>query len=185
MAEQEAVNQSPVAGFVEYVKQALEVVQLKPGPIDALAGDERAFAMGLGIVAIGGVAGAIGTLMLPGIIFYPILMIVGAFIGAGLLHLLATLAFKGQAEFMAFFRPFSHTFVLTWVTVIPILGWMLGMLANLWMLVVTVVIIERVYRLDRAKAIATVAILVGAGFLLVAVFGGLAAMMVWMMMARS
>jgi hypothetical protein len=44
------------------------------------------------------------------------------------------------------------------VNIIWILNVILGWLAGLWMLVVAVICVERAYKLDRAKAIATVAI---------------------------
>lgn len=171
MAEPQVATQSPFDNFIEYVKQALEIVQLQPEAIDRASHDESAFTMGLIIIAIGGVAMAIGSLAIFGVVIFPIFMIVGAFIGAGLLHLLATMAFKGQGEFIEFFRPLSLAYVLTWVNVVPLLNVVLGLVAWIWMLVVAVVIVERTYSLERPQAIATVAIPVVAMFVLFMILG--------------
>ena len=98
--------------FVAYVKQAIDIVQLKADAIDRARGDEEAFAMGLVIIALGGVGGAIGSFNPFGVIFYPVFFLVGAFVGAAILHLLATVAFGGKGEFMELFRPFSLSYVL-------------------------------------------------------------------------
>ncbi|HJN47847.1 MAG TPA: hypothetical protein QGE93_03830, partial [Acidobacteriota bacterium] len=78
------------------------------------------------------------------------------------LHLLATMLFKGEGEFIGFFRPYSLAFVLLWVNAIWILKSVLVLVAGFWLLVVTSSILERNYSLDRPQAIATVAIPVAA-----------------------
>jgi len=166
MAEPTEANKNPIESFVDYVYNAFEIVQLKTDQIDSTAKDEGAFVMGLVIIALAGVAGAIGTFSMRGLVFYPVLAVVGAFLFTGLLHLLATLLFKGEGDFLEFFRPASHTYILHWVMVVPVLGWALAPIAGIWGLVVSVLIVERIYGLDRAKAIATVAIVVGAFMLL-------------------
>jgi hypothetical protein len=144
--------------FVEYVKQAIDIIQLKADAIDRARGDEEAFTMGLVIIALGGVGAAIGSFTPLGVVFYPVLLLVGAFVGAAVLHLLATVAFGGDGEFMEFFRPFSLAYILTWVNVVWVLNVVLSPLAGLWICVVAVVCVERNYGLDRTRAIATVAI---------------------------
>jgi len=184
MTEPTETQKNPVESFVEYVQDALEIIQLKTEQIDKTAKDEGAFVMGLVIIALAGIASAIGTFNFPGLIFNPVLSIVGAFLVTGLLHLLATLLFKGEGDFLEFFRPVSLTYILYWVMVIPFLGWALSPLAGIWGLVVSVLIVERVYGLDRAKAIATVAIVIGAFMMLFIIFGSMMAML-WMMMRAA
>jgi hypothetical protein len=144
--------------FVEYVKQAAEIVQLKTDAIDRARGDEEAFTMGLVIVALAGIGAAIGSFNPFGLIVMPVFYLVGAFIGAGILHLIATVAFGGDGEFLGFFRPFSLAYILAWVNVVWVLNIVLMPLAGIWMCVVAVVCVERAYNLDRPKAIMTVAI---------------------------
>lgn len=184
MTEPTETQKNPVESFVEYVQDALEIIQLKTEQIDKTAKDEGAFVMGLVIIALAGIASAIGTFNFPGLIFNPVLSIVGAFLVTGLLHLLATLLFKGEGDFLEFFRPVSLTYILYWVMVIPFLGWALSPLAGIWGLVVSVLIVERVYGLDRAKAIATVAIVIGAFMMLFIIFGSMMAML-WVMMRAA
>jgi hypothetical protein len=185
MAEPTEAKENPVEKFVDYVQNAFEIIQLNTEQIDRTAKDEGAFIMGLVIIALAGIASAIGTFNFPGLVFNPVLMVVAAFLVAGLLHLLATMLFKGEGDFLEFFRPVSHTYILYWVTVVPFLGWLLAPLAGLWGMVVTVLIVERVYNLDRAKAIATVAIVVGAFMLLFIIFGGMLAVFAVMMMRAA
>lgn len=173
MAEPQVATQSPFDNFIDYVKQALEIVQLQPDAIDRASKDEGAFMMGLIIIAIGGVAMAIGSLAFFGIVAFPIMLIVGAFVFTGILHLLATMAFKGQGEFIEFFRPISLAYVLTWVNVVPFLNAILGLVAGIWMMVVAVVVVERTYSLERPQAIATVvipAVVLGILFAILSVF---------------
>ncbi len=144
--------------FVGYVKQSIDIIQLKTDAIDQARGDEGAFTMGLVIIALGGVGAAIGSFSPYGVIVFPVFFLVGAFVGAAILHLLATVAFAGEGEFMEFFRPFSLSCILTWVNVVWVLYVVLGPLAGLWIGVVAVVCVERNYGLDRTRAIATVAI---------------------------
>lgn len=184
MADPKETDKNPVESFIDYVHNAFEIIQLKTEQIDSTAKDEGAFIMGLVIIALAGIASAIGTFNFPGLIFNPVFFVVGAFLLTGLLHLLATLLFKAEGDFLEFFRPVSHTYILYWVTVVPFLGWALAPIAGIWGLVVCVLIVERVYALERAKAIATVAIVVGALMLLFIIFGSMAAVL-WVMMMRA
>lgn len=144
--------------FVEYVKQAVDIIQLKEEAIDRARIDEEAFTMGLVIIALAGVGAAVGYVNPFGVVVFPMFYIISAFLGAGILHLIATVAFDGKGEFMRFFRPWALAHVLAWVNVVWLLNVVLMPLAGLWMCVVAVVCVEREYGLDRAKAIATVAI---------------------------
>jgi len=156
--------------FVEYLKQALDIIQLKTDAIDRARGDDEAFVMGLVVIALAGVGAAIGSFFPFGVLAFPVMYAVGAFIFAAIIHLLATMVFKGEGEFIEFFRPLSLAYVLHWVNAIPFLNMVLGLVAGIWMLVVAVVIVERSYNLDRPKAIACVAIPVAVMFFLFTVF---------------
>ncbi len=159
MAEpQVSAGGSFLDNFVEYVKRALEIVQLNGDEIDRIKRDEDAFTIGLVIIVLSGVAAAIGSMAPFGVVVIPVFTLIGAFVGSGILHLIATVAFKGEGEFLDFFRPFSFAYILTWVSVIWVLNFVLAPLAFVWMCVVWVVCVERVYGLERPKAIATVAI---------------------------
>jgi len=171
MTEQQAQSAGNwLDSLVEYVKQALEIVQLKTDAIDRARQDDEAFTMGLVIIALGGIGAAIGAIFPFGLIMFPVMYVVFAFIFAAIIHLLATMVFGGEGEFLGFFRPYGLAYILTWVNVIPILNLVLGWVAGIWMLVVAVLCVERAYGLDRPKAIATVAIPVVVMFFLLTVF---------------
>ncbi|MBN2564971.1 MAG: YIP1 family protein [Candidatus Eisenbacteria bacterium] len=144
--------------FGDYIKKGWEVIKLQGEAIDTLSKDEKGFGPGLGILAIAGVCAAIGTLNPPGIIFMPIMLIVGIFVVVGIMHFVATTFLGGQGQFKEVFVPLSCAHLLLWVSVIPILGTALSALAAIWMLVVSVIIIERTHKIDRGKAIVVVAV---------------------------
>ena len=79
---------------------------------------------------------------------------------------------RGVRRFPAreFFRPYGLAYILTWVNAVWILNTVLGLVAFIWIAVVSVVCVERVYGLDRPKAIATVAIPVGVVVVLATMF---------------
>ncbi len=182
MAEEQASTAgSWLDNFIEYVKQAVQIVQLKSEEIDRAKDDEDAFTMGLVIIALAGVGAAIGTMAPFLVIIMPIFYVIGAFIVAGIFHLIATMAFKGEGEFLDFFRPFSLAFVLQWVNVIWVLNMVLAPLAGIWLCVVAAITIERVYGLDRMKAVLTVvipvAVLMVLGFMFFTVMLGMVVLM--------
>lgn len=156
--------------FVDYIRQALDIIQLNEEAIDRARRDEEAFTMGLVVIALAGVGAAIGSLNPVGVVFLPVLYLLMAFLGAGVLHLIATVAFGGEGEFVQFFRPWSLAWVLAWVNVVWVLNIVLGPLAFIWMCVVAVICVEREYGLDRPKAIATVAIPVAVSVFLLMMF---------------
>ena len=103
----------------------------------------------------------------------PIMAIVGYFVGVGILHLVATLAFGAKGDFMSLLRAESHASIIGWAGIIPFIGTIVG----LWHIPVTIVILESVYGMPRGKAIATVAVIAGffllLGLVLALFFGAL------------
>ena len=144
--------------FGDYVKKGWEVVQLKKEAIKELAADEKAFGPAIGIIALSGVAMALGMLNWPGIVFFPIMRLVGAFVFVAIIHFAATAFFGGKGQFKEVFSPLGCAVLISWIGVIPFLGTVLGVLAGLWLLVVAVVVVEEAHQIERPKAIAVVAI---------------------------
>jgi len=171
--------------FGDYVKKGWEVIQLKGEAIDLLAQDEDAMGPALGILAIGGVAAAIGALSLPGIILMPILRLIGAFIFVGIMHFCATTFFGGTGGFKGVFIPLCCATLISWIGIIPIIGPVLAMLAGIWLLVVSVVIVERVHAMDRGKAIVVVAIPLLIGIVIAAIFAVIVGMSTLMLMGAT
>jgi hypothetical protein len=170
--------------FFDYVKHGWEVVKLKVEVMDKLAADEKAFGPAIGIVAIAGACYAIGSFTLPGIIYFPILSIIEVFIFTGIIHFAATSFFGGKGEFKQVFTPIACSLMVVWVAIIPVIGPLfLGFLAGIWVLVVSVVVVERTYKLDRGKAIVTVAIPVVVGLILSAMLAAFG-VAVWALLGR-
>ncbi len=144
--------------FVDYLKMGWKVAQLKMEAIEFLAADEKAFGPAIGILAIGGVAMAIGTLNPAGIILFPIVFVIGAFIAMGLMHLAATLIFGATGEFKSLINVIGCASIIQWIAVVPLLGPALTALSGLWLLVVSVLTVEKTYKLDRGKSVIVVAI---------------------------
>jgi hypothetical protein len=145
--------------FTDYIKGGWEVAKLNAEMIKKLAADKEAVGPAIGILAIGGVAAGIGTFSIGGMFLFPIVRIVGAFIFVAIVHFIATAFFDGKGQFTAFAVPVFCASVISWATIIPVIGpVLLGPLTGLWLLVVMVLCVELVYGIDRGKAIAVVAI---------------------------
>ncbi len=145
--------------FVDYIKLGWDAAQLKTDSIRRLADDSEAIGPAIGILAIGGVCAGIGSFSPIGFFVLPLLRIIGAFLFAAITHFLATTFFDGKGKLTSLVVPLFCASLITWVAIVPILGpTFLAALAGLWMLVVMVVSVEIVYGIDRAKAIAVVAI---------------------------
>lgn len=165
--------------FKKSVMNAIEIVKLNGSVMTKVAADKDATGMGVLIIAIAGVAAAIGALNPFGIIMMPIAYLIGTFIGIGIIHLLAKL-FGGKAKFSEFYRTSSHAYVVNWIAIIPILGPMVSGIAGLWNLVVTVFVLKNVHKLTTGKAVVVVlipvviAIIIGvvAAAAIIAMFAG-------------
>jgi len=172
-------------GFVDYLKKGWEIVQLKTDAIDQMAADEKAFGPAIGILAIGGVCGALGVLSLAGIVMFPVMRVIAFFIFIGIIHFAATTILGGKGDFKAAFIPPAIGSFVSWVGIIPILGTFLAGLAGIWMLVVTVLTVERVYGLERGKAIIAVAIPVVLGIIIGMIFAAAVGLGTLMLMGAS
>ena len=175
-------------GFVDSVKQAVEIVKLNGKAAVNVSKDKNATLMGILIVIIGGTLSGIANLagafdpyikgmgkillvilasMVVGLIFF--------FVSVGIIHLLARL-FGGKAGYMELFRAQSHAQILSWLgplVIISFLGNILNFLVSLWSIVVSIVILGNVHKLSRGKAIVVVLIPVIV-FMLLVVIGSLA-----------
>lgn len=157
------------------LNKALEIVKLNGSVAAEVGRDEQSLQPGLVFVAVSGLAAGISALFghggIGGLISMPIMMIIGYFVGVGILHLVATIAFGGKGDFMSLLRAEAHASIIGWAGIIPFIGALLG----LWHIPVTVVILENVYGMTRNMAIATVAVIAGffllLGLVMVLFFG--------------
>ncbi len=168
-------------GFVDYLKKGWEAVQLKRDAIEFLATDEKAFGPAIGILAIGGLAMAVGTFNPVGIILFPIVFVIGAFIAMGLMHLAATLIFGAGGDFKSLINVIGCASIIRWIAVVPFLGPTLTVLSGLWLLVVGVLTVEKTYKLDRGKSVVVVAVPVVLALILGALFSAIIGFSILMM----
>ena len=169
--------------FADYLRKGWEVAKLKLEAIDALAADEKAFGPAVGIVAISGACWALGALQPLGIIYGPILRLIGFFIFVGIVHFVATTFLGGKGEFRRFFTPVGCSVLVTWISIIPVLGVGLAVLAGLWVLVPAVLTAERVYGIDRGKAVVAVLTPIVIFLILAAVFA-IIGLSMWALFSR-
>jgi len=157
--------------FGDYILQGAEILQIKPKAIREAAGDGKSLPFGVAFIAIAGVAMALGSWTLPGLILFPLVLLARVALHTALIHFLSTSGFGGQGTYAGLFRPVALSWLFDWVLVVglvvnfvPLLGpalmILLGLVITLWKLVVDTVIVETVYGLERHKAIAVVGIVI-------------------------
>jgi hypothetical protein len=125
-----------------------------------------------------GMVGALVALV-TGVILSPIFSVIGLFIGAGIWHLLVMLLVRpSNAGFEATFRVAAYLSaiqLITWVAAIPILGWIIALIAAIYGLYVAYFGIREVHSASNQRAAAVVAIPVLAAIVFSLVFGVLLA----------
>ena len=159
------------------LNKAIEIVKLNGSVASEVGRDELSLNPGLIFIAGSGLAAGVGAIFqhggIGGLIAQPIMAIIGYFVGVGILHLVATIAFGAKGDFMSLLRAESHASIIGWAGVIPFVGALLG----LWHIPVTIVILQSVYGMPRERAIATVAVIAGffllLGLVMVLFFGAL------------
>ncbi len=142
-------------GFQDAVKKGVEIVKLNRAAYREVALDPEAFAQALLITVLVGVAIALSP---PSFAFWhlflwPVRALAGLFIGTAILHFVATI-FGGRGDYMVLLRVVGVGNVVGWARVIPFLG----VIVQLWSIVIAVVALEELYQLDRTKAILCVVI---------------------------
>jgi hypothetical protein len=121
------------------------------------------FGMGIGIVVF--------------IFLVPVLMIVGMFIGSGILHLSLMIVGGAKKPFETTFRVVCFASGSTYLlSMIPICG---GMIAGVWNIVVECIGLARAHEIDTGKAVLAVLlpiIVCCGGLLLLGILGGFSAL---------
>ncbi|MBN2565095.1 MAG: hypothetical protein JXB46_05240 [Candidatus Eisenbacteria bacterium] len=145
--------------FADYIKAGWEAAKLNAEMIRKLSTEKEGIGPAIGILAISGIAFGIGSFSLGGMFLWPIIRVIGGFIFVAIVHFIATTFFEGKGQLTGLALPVFCASVIAWVTIIPVVGpVILGPLTGLWLLVVTVFSVELIYGIDRARAIAVVAI---------------------------
>ena len=168
-------------GYIDYLKTGFEILKLNRSAISSAAKDSEAtkwsiLTVVLTYLVVGLIVGLLFTTLmpLPGvtgsaiIIFYPIIGILGLFIGSGIWYLVAKL-FKSEGEYMSLVRPLGLASMINVLSFIPFVS----LLVSIWSLVVVVVTVSETQRLDTLKSVFVVLIPLVVLFLLSLVLGGL------------
>lgn len=138
--------------FIKAIKDAWQIAKFDEHAIKRVAHEKDALLNGLVITIIAGIATALGTFMLPGVIFMPIGYLIGSFIGFGILHILAKL-FGGKSNFRKFFAVGLHTSLLAWIMIVPFAGMFLGTIAKIWGIVAMYFVIKNVHELSPKRSL--------------------------------
>ena len=112
--------------------------------------------------------------MIGTIIFTPIGVVIGLFIGAGIIHLLVMLLVRPNSGFEATFRVGAYasvTQLVSWLSVIPILGILVGLVVALYGLFLCIVGIREVHSTTTGRAALVVLVPIAVIFLLVLLLG--------------
>lgn len=140
--------------------------------INGLIGGIIAFFISLGSRTQGFGGAFVG--LIGSIIFTPVGVVIGLFIGAGILHLLVMLLVRPNAGFEATFRVGAYasvTQLVSWLSVVPILGILVGLVVGLYGLFLGIVGIREVHSTTTGRAALVVLIPIAVIFLLVLLLG--------------
>lgn len=158
--------------FKKYLRTSLDIVMLKGRAAQEAASDPLAFAPGLAVLAIGGLAVALGAVFegvvsttaeaLFLVILSPVLHILMFTVFIAMFHGVARL-FGGKATFQEYYRATALSWIVTWAQAVPYAGALL----SLWSIPVNIVVLESVHKLRRIEAVAVIAVMTSAamGFL--------------------
>jgi hypothetical protein len=139
--------------MIEYIKRGFAIFRLDEAEIENAAKDKGATSFVFLIVLLVGAAQAIGSLKLslPMLTFYISSSFAGAILGTAVLHFLAWI-FGGKANFLEFFRPIGMSYVVMWITIIPIIGPAISGVIGLWYVAVNLAVLRTVHKLSLGKA---------------------------------
>ena len=160
-------------GALGRIRSAFDILRFRAAAVDEASNDEGAFLAAATIAALAGIAAAAGFgSSLAGHLGYSVVYLAGSFLFAGVIHLGAVVVLNAKRDFLAFYRPFGHTYLALWIIGIPVIQVFFGWAVWLWQLASVVFIAERVYGLDRGRAVALIAVPAVAGLVVAVVFNG-------------
>jgi len=143
--------------FVADIKEAINVALFKDKVMHHVAGDKNKNISALLILIVAALASALGMQFFGGI-FAPglvasigmmIYQVISSVIGIFVLSFVAKSIFKGTAKHDAFFRVMAFAMIISWVTIVPLLG----IIAALWGLALVFVVLKAVHKLTTGGAL--------------------------------
>lgn len=174
-----AVEGTPAArhgeqGLLDRIRTAFEILCFRKAAVDEAVHDAGGFPYALAVVALAGVAVGVGRgLQLPGIVLFALLQLATSLLLAGAIHLGARLALDSEQDFVRFYRAFGLTYLLFWLTGVPIVHALLRWALWAWQIAAAVLVAERAYGLERVRAALVVGIPILGALFLLALLNGL------------
>lgn len=158
------------------IKTALNIVKLDKTVMTHVAGDAHKTKFGYYIIAVAAIASFLGTQLfgwfkptivsgLISMVIQAVMMVVGLYV----VSWVAKKFFKGAATHDQFFRVAAYGMILGWAYIHPTIG----MLAGIWGIVVSFVVLKTIHKLTTAGVIGTWIVT----FVLYMVVGALVAML--------
>jgi hypothetical protein len=151
-------------GFVNYIKDGIKIVKLDRKSIKKVSTDKKATNTGIIILLIAGLLSVVGLYGIQGyyltLIMAPLFTLVFFVLGVGILQVFVRM-FGGRTNYVYLFRVLSHAAVMTWLWLlvfIPIIGDILNWAVLIWGIVVSIVAVETINHMKRAKAVLAVLI---------------------------
>jgi len=111
-----------------------------------------------------GISGIISALIwwnLAGFFYHLIFGLIFSFIGAGILLFVAQQFFEGKGSYEGTYRVVAYAGavnLVTWITVLPVLGYIIAFLAALYGFYLQIVGVEKVHQITKGQAVVTVLI---------------------------
>jgi hypothetical protein len=150
------------------VIKAIDVVKLDRGVIKEVYDKKESNLPAMLIASIGGFLSIILSVGFMALIVGPLFAVVSIGIYTAIIFFLA-LIFGGKGSYEKLFNVIAYASILTWISIIPYLGWIF----SLWIFVVTFVALEVNFNLTRKRALIVVSIPIIVSFIVSLAIAGL------------
>ncbi|MBU0980458.1 MAG: hypothetical protein KJ709_06625 [Nanoarchaeota archaeon] len=142
--------------YLSILKLSFDIIKLRKQAVKNLIADSTATGTGIVTMILASIFSIIGagSIYYNGPIFAAVIIthLLTYLIGVSLNHVFAGLL-KGKGRWIFLFRAYTNCSVIYWFGIIPYIGKYIGFIASLWMIIVSVFLIERIYGLSRGMAI--------------------------------
>ena len=142
-----------------YLAKGIDLIKLSRPAADALAEDPNAFNAGMLFIAIGGLAGGIGTTIFTlgvgffAIIFWPIAAVLMSFVHVFIFFVIAKIL-GGKGTYKSYYGALGIGSMPAWAALVPVLG----PIFSLWTIPIAVIVTASVHKISTTRAILVVII---------------------------
>jgi len=164
------LSYSIIVDWIKPIKQAVQIYKLDKKAISEVATGGDSTRNAIIIVVIGGVLSGIAAGSISFVLISPLVQLLGLGITAGFYHFLARL-FGGKGGSMQLFRVFGYTYIVYWLSVIPLIGSIILLLSIFWTIIVSIVVLKELYNMTTMRAVIV-------GLIPLIVFGGMAMLII-------